>query len=233
MRIPHDLRAMSAVARLTFGGFSVSSRCSGTEFEVLPGTPMRSLLLTVVALAIVALAISGYCLAASTPVDVERSTLSIRVFKKGLLSGFAHDHEIAAPLSSGSVDPAALSAEVHFDTQKLKVLDPEASAGDRAKVQETMLSDQVLDAARFPEIAFVSRSVRPAGENLYTVDGDLTLHGVTHRLTLAVSLRNGHYTGSVKLKQTEFGITPISLVGGSVKVKDEIEISFDIVLPAK
>jgi polyisoprenoid-binding protein YceI len=138
---------------------------------------MRSLWLT-----IVALAISGCCLAASTPVDVERSTLSIRVFKKGLLSG---------------------------------------------------LSDQVLDAARLPEIAFVSRSVRPAGENLYTVDGDLTLHGVTHRLTLAVSLRNGHYTGSVKLKQTEFGITPISLVGGSVKVKDEIEISFDIVLPAK
>ena len=149
---------------------------------------------------------------------------------KGLFSGFAHDHEIAAPLSSGSADLAALSVEVHFDAQKLKVLDPDASTGDRAKVQETMLSDKVLDTARFPEIAFVSRSVKPSGENTYSVAGDLTLHGVTHPLTIAVSLRNGHYTGSVELKQTDFGITPISVFGGSVKVKDVLAIRFNIVL---
>jgi hypothetical protein len=31
------------------------------------------------------------------------------------------------------------------------------------------------------------------------------------------------------LKQSEFGITPISLAGGTVKVKDEMKIDFDIV----
>jgi polyisoprenoid-binding protein YceI len=177
--------------------------------------------------------LAGNCFAASSPVDVAHSTLSIRVFKKGLLSGFGHDHEIAAPLSSGAVDFAALSVEVHFDAQELKVLDPDASPGDRAKVRETMLSDKVLDASHFKDIGFVSRSVKVAGENAYTVEGDLTLHGVTHPLVLPVSLRNGHYTGSVNLKQTDFGITPISLAGGSVKVKDVVEISFDIVLQAK
>jgi polyisoprenoid-binding protein YceI len=174
--------------------------------------------------------LAGRCLATSSPVDVEHSTLTIQVFKKGLFSGFAHDHQIAAPLSSGTVDPAAPSVEVHFDARKLKVLDPDASAGDRAKIQETMLSDKVLDASHFEEIIFVSRSVKVAGENAYAVEGDLTLHGVTHPLVLPVSLRNGHYTGSVNLKQTDFGITPISLVGGSVKVKDVVEITFDIVL---
>jgi len=177
--------------------------------------------------------LAGNCLAASSPVDVEHSTLTIRVYKKGLLSGFAHDHEIAAPLSSGTVDLTALSVEVHFDAQNLNVTDPDASVSDRAKVRETMLSERVLDANHFKEIVFVSRSVKPVGENAYSVEGDLTLHGVTHPLTLPVSLRNGHYTGSVKLKQTDFGITPISLVGGSVKVKDVVEISFDIVLQAK
>jgi polyisoprenoid-binding protein YceI len=177
--------------------------------------------------------LAGRCLAASSPVDVEHSKLSIHVFKKGLFSGFAHDHDIAAPLSSGSVDPAAPSVEVDFDARQLKVLDPGTSAGDLAKIQETMLSDKVLDAARFPEISFISRSVKPAGENAYTVEGDLTLHGATHPLTLAVSLLNDHYKGSVKLQQSDFGITPISLFGGSVKVKDVIEISFDIVLQAK
>jgi hypothetical protein len=31
------------------------------------------------------------------------------------------------------------------------------------------------------------------------------------------------------LKQSEFGITPISIVGGTVKVKNEMKIDFDIV----
>jgi YceI-like domain len=190
---------------------------------------MRHLILTTILLAM----LTGCCLAASSPLDVEHSMLTIRVFKKGLFSSFAHDHEIAAPLSSGTMDAATPSVEVHFDAGRLKVLDPDASAGDRAKVQETMLSDKVLDAARFPEIGFVSRIVKPSGENTYAVEGDLTLHGVTHPLRLEVSLRNAHYTGSVTLKQSDFGITPISLFGGSVKVKDVIEITFDIVLQPK
>ena len=187
---------------------------------------MRTLLLSTVLFWVLA----GNCLAASSPVDAEHSKLTIRVFKKGLFSGFAHDHEIAAPLASGTVDTAALSVELRFYAKTLKVLDPNVSAGDLAKIQETMLSDKVLDTEHFPEISFISRSVKAAGDNAYTVEGDLTLHGVTHPLTLQVSLQNNHYTGSVNLKQTDFGITPISVFGGSVKVKDVIEVSFDIVL---
>jgi polyisoprenoid-binding protein YceI len=176
--------------------------------------------------------LAGLAKAAASPVDVDHSTLTIRVFKSGLFSGFAHNHIIAAPLSSGTVDPAALSVEVHFDAQKLKVLDPDASAGDRAQVQETMLSDKLLDTIRFPDISFISRNVKLSGENAYTVEGELTLHGVTHLLAMPVSLRNGHYQGSVKLKQSDFGIAPISLYGGSVKVKDVVEITFDVVVRA-
>jgi hypothetical protein len=47
------------------------------------------------------------------------------------------------------------------------------------------------------------------------------------------SFAGGHYTGSVKLKQTDFGMVPIKLFGGSVKVKDEVEISFDVVIQEK
>lgn len=177
--------------------------------------------------------LSRFCPAASSPVDVQHSTVTIRVFKSGLFSGLAHNHEIAAPLSSGTIDLTTLSVEVHFAAQNLSVLDPEASPGDRAKVQETMLSDKVLDVERFPQITFVSRSVKSAEGNVYMVEGDLTLHGVTHPLALTVSLTNGHYMGSVKLKQTAFGITPISLFGGSVKVKDIIEINLDILLQPK
>jgi hypothetical protein len=181
-------------------------------------------------IAILLNAFAGLGHAASSPVDVDHSSLKIRVYKSGFFSGFAHDHEMVEPLSSGRVDPAALSVEVHFDARKMTVLDSEASPADRAQVQETMLSDKVLDAQRFPEIGFVSRSVKASGTNAYSVEGDLTLHGVTHAVKVPVSFAGGHYTGSVKLKQSEFGIVPIKLFAGSVKVKDMVEISFDIVV---
>jgi hypothetical protein len=41
------------------------------------------------------------------------------------------------------------------------------------------------------------------------------------------------YTGSTRLKQTDFGIQPVSVAGGAVKVKDEVEISFKIYAAAK
>ena len=91
--------------------------------------------------------LASYCLASSSPVDVVHSTLTIRVFKRGLFSGFAHDHEISAPLSSGSVDAAELSVEVHFVAQKLKVLDPDASAADRAKATQVAVANALNAAA--------------------------------------------------------------------------------------
>ena len=49
-------------------------------------------------------------------------------------------------------------------------------------------------------------------------------------LTVSVALDQSHYKGSATVRQTEFGITPISIVGGTVKVKDEVKIDFDIAL---
>jgi len=35
----------------------------------------------------------------------------------------------------------------------------------------------------------------------------------------------------VRLKQRDFGIAPISIAGGTVKVKDEVLIEFEIAAP--
>jgi polyisoprenoid-binding protein YceI len=61
-----------------------------------------------------------------------------------------------------------------------------------------------------------------------TVRGQLSLHGHTRPVVVKVSGQQGHYKGSTSLKQTDFGITPISIAGGTVKVKDEITIDFDV-----
>jgi hypothetical protein len=54
------------------------------------------------------------------------------------------------------------------------------------------------------------------------VQGDLTLHGQTHPVTVDVSRQEERYRGAVRLRQSEFGITPVTVAGGTIKVKDEI-----------
>jgi len=146
------------------------------------------------------------------------------------LSALGHDHEIAAPIASGKVDTAARTVEIHVKAAALKVRDPNVSDKDRAEIQSTMLGTEVLDAASHPEIVFRSTTAGPAGAGSWTLNGNLTLHGQTRPVTVEVKEAGGHYTGTARLKQTEFGITPVKVAGGTIKVKDEIQIEFDIQL---
>lgn len=167
----------------------------------------------------------------SREIDVSRSNLKIRVFKSGLFSAFGHNHEVEAPLEAGTVElSASPSVRLRFDARKLRVLDPELSADKRAEVQKTMLGPEVLDASRFPGIAFQSTAVQSAGADHWKVTGNLTLHGQTHSVQVDVALKGGHYQGSAAFTQRSFGIEPVSVASGTVKVKDEVKIEFDIVL---
>jgi polyisoprenoid-binding protein YceI len=65
-----------------------------------------------------------------------------------------------------------------------------------------------------------------------SVDGErqLTVRGQTRPVTLNVREAAGHSTGGIRLELSDFGITPKKVAGGSVRVKDEIHIEFDIQL---
>lgn len=189
------------------------------------GKPVRKIAYALFLLASLLAATSS---AQQVAVDIDRSKLTVRVFKSGLFGGLAHDHEIAAPVKSGSIDVRNQSVELHFDSRQMKVLDPDLQPDKRMEVQRTMLSNKVLDSDTYSDIHFVSRSVTRTGDNAYRVEGDLTVHGVTRPVAVPVSVAANTYRGSVKLRQTEFGITPVKLFGGTVKVKDEIEITFEV-----
>lgn len=164
-------------------------------------------------------------------IDASHSSLKIRVYKTGLFSGFAHNHEIDAPIESGDVkEPDGPSVDVRVNARKMRVLDPEESEDKRAQIQRTMQGPEVLDSGRFPEIHFQSTSVEPKEANRWVVHGNLDLHGQTRPVTVDVTLKDGLYRGSTTLKQTRFGITPVSIAGGTVKVKDEVKVEFEIAL---
>ena len=162
-------------------------------------------------------------------IDTQKSTMTVRVFKSGLFSAFGHDHEISAPIQQGTVSETDRSVELVVDARQMRVMDKDVSEKDRAEIQETMLGPKVLDTAQFPEIRFHSTSVERAGEGRWTVHGDLTLHGQTRPAKVEVEGEGGHYQGTAELKQTDFGIEPVSGGGGAVKVKDEVRVEFEIV----
>jgi hypothetical protein len=163
-------------------------------------------------------------------IDTQRSTVTVRVFKSGLFRAFADDHIVQAPLVEGSIDDSATPhVQIVIDARRMSVLDPGLSAKDRQEVQARMLGAEVLDVNRFQWISFHSVAVQRLDAGGWLVRGELDLHGRIHGVLVNVKPVRGHYTGSVTVRQSDFGIVPISVAGGTVKVKDEIVIDFDIV----
>src|ERR1700740_1187100 len=175
-------------------------------------------------------------------VDSEKSSLRISVYKEGLLKAFGHDHLISANKISGRVlfNEEMLedsSADLTVEATSLRVIDPGESDKDRHKVQETMAGKDVLDEERFPVIRFTSTRVKQVKKTHdgweVTLEGVLSLHGVEKPISLPlhVSAKDGELRaeGEASLLQTDFGITPIKVGGGSVKVKKKVRIRFELV----
>jgi polyisoprenoid-binding protein YceI len=160
--------------------------------------------------------------------NAQQSNITIHVFKSGLFSGFAHNHIVVAPIAQAAVDPARMSAEITVITKEMKVTDPDVSQKDRTEIQTTMLGPTVLDATKFPEIRFKSSRIEQTSPQHYRVMGMLDLHGASKEIVFEVTGGPEHYHGAAKLKQTVFGMKPISMGGGSIKVKDELELEFDV-----
>jgi polyisoprenoid-binding protein YceI len=159
------------------------------------------------------------------PIDTEHSSFAIHVGKSGLFSVAGHDHEVVAPIAEGIVDDAEPGhILLRIEAAKLTVL-PEQ---DQAAVQSTMQS-QVLERKSFPEIRFESTSIAKVSDGKWASTGNLTLHGQTKVITVQVQREKDGYTGRTTIKQTQFGIQPVSAAGGAIKVKDELQIEFVIV----
>lgn len=183
----------------------------------------------VVVLAVAMVAAVAAPRAENGPIDTAGSTLTVFVYKAGLFSPFADNHVIRAPIARGSMSvDGERAVEVAVRSADLTVLDPDLSADKRADVQTRMLGPDVLDSRKYPDIAFASSTIESTGPDRWNVTGRLTIHGQTRATTFPVTRANGRYRGTVMLKQRDFGIQPISLFGGTVKVKDELKVAFDI-----
>lgn len=137
-----------------------------------------------------------------------------------------------------------LSGLVHYDPERpeetlVLVSVDAASVSTREDKRDAHLrSADFFDVEQFPEITFVSRTARATDGGLDLV-GELTIHGVTRPVTLAVedvtpervdpwgNVRFGA-TARTKIKRSDFGMTwNAALEAGGILVGDEIAIQIE------
>lgn len=186
--------------------------------------------------------------AAHYVVHAELSDVRFLVYRAGALASFGHDHVIQAKDIHGDVylakdfqtsgfsltlpvagfvvdDPKARSEEgPDFAKQ------PSASAVDGT--HKNMLSEGLLDAAHFPEVHI--RSVKLVGpESGPATTVRIELRGVARDLSVPIHVENSGDTlsvnGAFDLKQSDFGITPFSALGGGLQVADALRVRFRLV----
>ncbi|MGH9775775.1 MAG: YceI family protein [Candidatus Acidiferrales bacterium] len=88
--------------------------------------------------------------------------------------------EFSGTLTYDAANPAASAIDVIVQAASL---DTRNSARDGV-----LRSDDFFDVARYPTLTFRSVAVTAAGKDTLNVMGDLTIRGVTHRITIPVHI---------------------------------------------
>jgi polyisoprenoid-binding protein YceI len=172
--------------------------------------------------------------------EAKGSTFTIRAFATGMLSAFGHNPTIAIPDLQGEIQfasdtPEGSSLRIVIQAASLAVTG-DIGAKDRQEIERRM-HDEVLETDGFPEIIYECprpSSIQKMGEGLYVVElnGELALHGVTRSqpVSARVTVKGDvvRSAGEFSLRQSDYEIKPVSAAGGTVKLKDEIKLSFDI-----
>jgi polyisoprenoid-binding protein YceI len=168
-----------------------------------------------------------------------RGYFRIHVGTGGLFGAFAHDHLIEAQKVEGCAvldakDLTHSSIKLTFPAASVRVMDPNESEKDRATVQQNMEND-VLLVSKFPQIVFESTAIELGGTNQLKVHGNLRIRDKTQAVVIPLTFKrldDGTYQadGKYNFKQSSFGIKPIQLGGGTIKVKDDLESEFELFL---
>jgi polyisoprenoid-binding protein YceI len=90
---------------------------------------------------------------------------------------------------------------------------------------------RVLEADKFP-FALIRVSGADASRPDAAMSVAITLHGVTRALqapaTIDADADKISVTGRLSLDQTDFGITPYSVLGGAIAVRNGVDLRFRI-----
>ena len=173
--------------------------------------------------------------------DASQSKFMAHANRSGLLWFKGHSHHLAASDFSGQVEitpgmivPASLRLVV-------KAASLHETGADFTEPQKQIINKElreiVLHPDQYPDITFQSTNVTSkssgSGRHEVKIDGNLTLHGVTKRITIpAVVTLSGNdlrAVGEFSIERDDFQVKATSAFHGMVRVSNKVKFEFDIV----
>src|SRR5438128_8566153 len=173
-------------------------------------------------------------------VDSRESLVVIEVRRGGSLARLGHDHVVASHEVGGYVAPDEGRADLYVQLERLEVdeaalraeagFDTQPTESDIEGTRANMLV-RVLEADRFPfaliRVSGVGSSRREAAMSVA-----ITLHGVTRALQAPARIDADadliEVSGRLSFDQTDFGITPYSVLGGAIAVRNGVDLRFRV-----
>ena len=127
------------------------------------------------------------------------------------------------------------AGEILADAQQLSasqvrlVIEAQSIDTDNARRDKHLRSEDFLFVEKYPTITFVSTAITGAAPT-YTVQGDLTMRGVTQHLTIPVTVEQRQNEivarGNITLSRKAFGINYTAFFN---PVQDNVDVIFSIV----
>ncbi len=175
--------------------------------------------------------------AGSYKIGPQSGQLLVKTFRTGLGAKAGHDLTLEATRWHGDVtvdpqNPSASSVTVEAEADSLEVREGTGGVkpltdSDRAEIKKTM--QQILRTGQHQMITFRSASVGGSPEAFH-VNGDVTICGATQPVTVQGRIADGRAQGSATVVQSKCGIKPYSAFLGALKLRDEVQVQFDIAL---
>jgi polyisoprenoid-binding protein YceI len=167
----------------------------------------------------------------------EAGRILIKTFRTGLGAKIGHDLTIEATrwyceAVVNVADLSACSAAVSVEVGGLEAREGTGGAkpltdSDRETINGKLR--EILAAEHHPTIDFRSSHVSVSNDS-FTVDGELSIAGVTRTQEVGGRVDDEHVRGTATIVQTRWGIKPYSAMLGALKLKNDVQVQFDLSL---
>ncbi len=149
----------------------------------------------------------------------------------GLSNYSARFDDITGALNFNADAPQTSQVDIRIDPMSVNTGLPD--------FDETIATgENFFDAAKYPEISFVSTAINLTGETTGTITGDLTFRGVTKPVTLETTFNGAGksfgnpgktlgFSAVTTFKRSEFGLTHLVAFGIGDEVTLRIETEFN------
>jgi polyisoprenoid-binding protein YceI len=164
-------------------------------------------------------------------IDSTHSTIGFAVRHLVIAKVRGHFKTLSGAITWDDADPRRSSVTVEIDAASIDTAE--------SKRDEHLRSADFLDVAQYPTLSFRSTRVELEGDAIVRVVGELTLHGVTREVTLAVEdlgrtkdpwgNQRAAFAATTSIDRKDFGLRwNQALETGGVLVGDKVEISLDL-----